>query len=133
VVELCFSEKVSREELSREFLGKGGVCSYLGTHDMAEVERLAVKGDEEAHLVLRAMAYQISKDICSMAAVLEGHIHGVVLTGNLCRAQTLVKEIRKRTSFLGRIMLYPGEDELESLARGAYRVLTQVEDAKEYS
>jgi butyrate kinase len=79
------------------------------------------------------MAYQISKDICSMAAALEGHINAVVLTGNLCRAKTLVKEIKKRISFFGKVMLYPGEDELESLALGGYLVLTQAEKIKEYS
>jgi butyrate kinase len=133
VIELCFFENASRLEVNKKLFGQGGAYSYLGTHDMVAVEALISKGDEEAVLVLQAMAYQISKDICSMAAALEGHINGVVLTGNLCRAETLVKEIRKRISFLGRIILYPGEDELESLALGGYLVLTQAEKVKEYS
>jgi butyrate kinase len=132
VVELCFSEKLSKGELNKRLFGQGGVYSYLGTHDLRAVEALISEGDEAAFLVLQAMAYQISKDICSMAAALEGHISGVVLTGNLCRAQTLVKEIRKRISFLGKVMLYPGEDELESLAFGGYLVLTRAEKVKEY-
>jgi butyrate kinase len=132
VVDLCLSEKVSKGELNAKLFGQGGVCSYLGTHDSRAVERLISEGDEEALLVLQAMAYQISKDICSMAAALEGHISGVVLTGNLCRAQTLVKEIKKRISFLGKVMIYPGEDEVESLALGGYLVLTRAEKVKEY-
>jgi butyrate kinase len=133
VVALCFSEKVSKGELNKKLFGQGGVTSYLGTHDMVEVEARIAEGDEEALLVLQAMAYQISKDICSMAAALEGHINGVVLTGNLCRAQSLVKEIRKRIYFLGKVMLYPGEDELESLALGGYVTLVRAERVKEYS
>ncbi|MGD9076663.1 MAG: butyrate kinase [Desulfobacteraceae bacterium] len=133
VVELCFSEKASKEELNKKLFGQGGVYSYLETHDMEAVEARISEGDKEALLVSQAMAYQISKDICSMAAALEGHINAVVLTGNLCRAKTLINEIRKRISFLGKVMLYPGEDELESLALGGYLVLTQAEKIKEYS
>jgi butyrate kinase len=118
VVELCFSEKLSKVELNAKLFGQGGVYSYLGTHDFRAVETLISEADEEALLV---------------AAALEGHISGVVLTGNLCRAQTLVKEIKKRISFLGKVMLYPGEDELESLAFGGYLVLTRAEKIKEYS
>jgi butyrate kinase len=132
VVELCFSGNVSKEELNKKVFGEGGVYSYLGTYNMETVEGLVSAGNEEALLVVRAMAYQISKDICSMAAPLEGKVDGVILTGNLCRARTLVREIRKRISFLGKIMIYPGEDELESLARGGYSVLTRAENVKEY-
>jgi butyrate kinase len=132
VVELCLSQKISKEELQKKLFGQGGVYSYIKTHDMAEVETLVSEGNKEALLVLQAMAYQISKDICSMAAALKGRIDGVVLTGNLCRAQTLIKEIKRRTAFLGRVMIYPGEDELESLALGGYLVLSQVEELKEY-
>lgn len=133
LVELCFSETVSKAELNEKLFGKGGVYSYLGTHDLREVEALISEGDDEALLVLQAMAYQISKDICSMAAALEGHINGVVLTGNLCWAQTLLREIQKRISFLGKVMVYPGEDELENLAFGGYLVLTRAEKIKQYS
>ncbi len=45
-------------------------------------------GDKEAELVLKAMGYQISKEIYSMAAVLEGKADAVVLTGHLCKADT---------------------------------------------
>lgn len=133
VVELCFSEKVSKSAVNKKLFGQGGVYSYLGTHDMAAVELRISEGDAEALLVLQSMAYQISKNICAMAAAFQDHINAVVLTGNLCRAQVLVKEIEKRISFLGKIMLYPGEDELESLALGGSLILTQAEKVKEYA
>ncbi|MBW1702058.1 MAG: butyrate kinase, partial [Deltaproteobacteria bacterium] len=84
-LKLCFSGKHTEEELSRTLFSQGGIHSYLGTHDIKYIEQRAGNGDEEAILLLKAMGYQISKEICSMAAVLEGRIDGIVLTGNLCR------------------------------------------------
>ena len=69
----------------------------------------AVDDDEEAILLLKAMGYQISKEICAMAAVLEGQIDAVVLSGNLCRANTVVTEIQNRVGFLGRLLIFPGK------------------------
>jgi len=129
---LCFSGQFTQEELSRELFGQGGVHSYLGTHDIAAVEQNAKKGDEKALLVLRTMAYQISKDICAMAAVLAGRVDSIVLTGNLCNARTVVNEIRSRVDFLAHFLVYPGEDELESLALGGLGVLRGCETSKVY-
>lgn len=132
VLELCFSGQFTREELNRRFFSQGGVQSYLGTHDMAAVEQSAADGDGDAKLALMAMGYQISKTICSMAAVLDGHIDAVVLTGKLCLAKTVIGEIQRRVSFLGRPFIFPEEDELESLARGGLAVLRDKETPKEY-
>jgi butyrate kinase len=131
---LCFSGQFTQEELSRKLFGQGGVHSYLGTHDIAAVEQNAKKGDEKSLLVLKAMAYQVSKEICSMAAVLEGRIDAIVLTGNLCRAETVVTEIRNRVSFMGPILIFPGEDELESLAQAGLRIMSPGgETVREYA
>ena len=129
---LCFSGQFTQEELSRKLFGQGGVHSYLGTHDIAAVEQNAKKGDEKALLVLRTMAYQISKDICAMAAVLAGRVDSIVLTGNLCNARTVVNEIRSRVDFLAHLLVYPGEDELENLALGGMNILRQGETVREY-
>jgi len=129
---LCFSGQFTKEELSRKLFGEGGVHSYLGTHDIAAVEQNAKKGDEKALLVLRTMAYQISKDICAMAAVLAGRVDSIVLTGNLCNAQTVVNEIGSRVDFLAHFLVYPGEDELENLALGGMNFLRQGETIRKY-
>ncbi|MBW2169235.1 MAG: butyrate kinase, partial [Deltaproteobacteria bacterium] len=69
-----------------------------------------------------------------MAAVLEGRIDAIVLTGNLCRAKTVVTEIRNRVSFVGRRLIFPGEDELESLAQAGLRIMSPGgETVKEYA
>lgn len=132
VIELCFSGDYSKDQLTALLHSRAGLQSYLGDHDMAKAESSISEGNQQVLLVIQAMAYQISKDICSMAAVLEGRVDAVVLTGNLCRAHTLVNEVQRRVSFLGKILVYPGEDELENLAMGGLAVLSGQEPIKEY-
>jgi len=132
IIQLCFSERYTQNELQRELFGKGGVHSYLATHDVAAVEDRVTNGDAKAELVLRAMGYQISKEIGAMAAVLSGRPDAVVLTGNLTRAKTVMDEIRPRIFFVAPLLVFPGEDELEVLAAGGAAVLKQQEIVKEY-
>ena len=40
--------------------------------------------------------------------------------------------IKERVDFIAPVMVYPGEDEMEALALGAYRVLKGDEKAKKY-
>jgi len=79
-----------------------------------------------------AMAYQTSKTIGEMASVLKGEIDAIVITGGIAYSKMLTDWIIERVSFLGRILLYPGEDEMESLNSGALRVLRKEEEAKIY-
>lgn len=127
LITLCFSGQLTQKEINRKLFGQGGVHSYLCTHDIAAVENRISRGDTEAKLVLRAMGYQISKEICSMAAVLEGKVDAVVLTGNLCKANTVINEIRNRVNSLSPVLIYPDEDELKSLAEGGLGVLRRFE------
>jgi butyrate kinase len=48
------------------------MTAYLGTNDLRKCEKLIKEGDEYASLVLESMAYQVSKEIGAMYAVLEG-------------------------------------------------------------
>jgi butyrate kinase len=44
----------------------------------------------------------------------------------------LCKKITKRVEFIGPVLVYPGEDEMQSLAEGALRALKGAEKAKIY-
>ncbi len=90
-------------------------------------------GDREAETVFRAMAYQVAKEIGALAAVLSGDIDAVVLTGGLAHNGILVEWIRERVGFLGRVLVYAGEDEMIALAQGALRVLGGDEEARDYA
>lgn len=124
VVELCFSGRFeTKERLKACLFNRGGVISYLGTHDIPEIEARIRSGDQEAELVLRAMCYQIGKEMGAMAAVLKGRVDGIVLTGNMAYSSFLVKEIEPFITFLAPVYVFPGDDELENLASGGLEVL----------
>ena len=131
-IDLCTSGKYSTPELRQMVMGKGGLVAYLGTNSVEEVERRIASGEVTARKVLNAMAYQIAKEIGAMATVLSGRIDAIVLTGGAAHSKTLVPLIERRVNFIAPTMVYPGEDERQSLAEGALRVLRGQEQAKEY-
>ena len=130
LVELCYSnEKAAVKKMLR---GKGGLVSYLNTNSVLEVEDQINNGDEKARLVLEAMAYQVAKAIGELSVVLEGDIDRIILTGGIVYSKMVTEWIRKRVAFIAPVELLPGENELESLALGALRVLRGEEEAYEY-
>lgn len=132
VVKLCYSGKYSLKEVQQIIFGKGGIFAYLGTKDIRDVESMAAGGNEQAGLILDALAYQVAKEIGSMAVVLEGKIDRIILTGGIAYSKRIVGTIAKRVEFLAPVKVVPGEEELESLALGALRVLRGEEKAKLY-
>ncbi len=78
------------------------------------------------------MAYQIAKEIGAMATVLKGALDAVVLTGGLAGSTMLTGWIQERVQYLGPLLIYPGEDEMRTLAEGALRVLQGAGTAAEY-
>ena len=129
---LCFSGKYTYAQLMNGIMGSGGMYAYLGTKDIREVERRVVSGDQEAGLVLDAMAYQIAKEIGAMSVVLTGDVDGIILTGGIAYSQRIVESVSRRVKFIAPIFLMPGEEELESLAQGAIRVLQGEEQVQVY-
>jgi len=113
-------------------IGGSGLKAYLGTENAQEVEAMIKDGDEKALLIYEAMAYQIAKDIGAMATVLKGDFDGIILTGGLAHSEMLINWIKDRISFIGKIFVFPGEDEMRTLAEGGLRVLTGVEEIKKY-
>jgi len=94
-------------------------------------------GDKKAKLIYKAMAYQISKEIAAMAAVLKGKVDAIVITGNGARdkgalGKTFVDWIKERVDFIAPITVYLGSDEMKALASGALRVLRGEEKAYDY-
>jgi butyrate kinase len=130
---LCFSGKYDTEHLYRMIKGKGGMVAYLGTTNMKEIENAIQAGNNNAKSAIEGMAYQISKDISSQGAVLYGKINAIVLTGGLAFYERLVNLIKERCSFIAPIYIFSGEKEMESLAMGALRILTNQEKAKHYT
>jgi butyrate kinase len=133
LVKLCFSRKYkSAKEVKNLLNRESGLVGYLGTNDLRVVEKKIENGDEKAKLIWEAMCYQIVKEIGAMAAVLNGKVDAILLTGGLAYSQKLVEYIREKTAFIAKTVVFAGEDELRALAEGAYRVLIGREQLKEY-
>lgn len=132
LIEMCFSGQYTREEMLRLICGRGGLFAYLGTTSGLEIEERIKNSDERAKEVIEAMAYQVSKEIGAAAAVLSGKIEAIGFTGGLANWSRLVNLIKERVSFIAPIHIYPGEDEIPSLAAGALRYMRGEEKAKEY-
>ncbi len=133
LIGLCYSGKYSEEEMVELVSRKGGLFSYLGTKSTLEAEERALDGDAQAELVLRAMVHQIAKEIGGMAAVLDGQLDGIILTGGLAHSDYMVGKIHEKIGFLGEVFVIPGEEELEALAEGALRVLSGEEAKRAYT
>lgn len=133
VVDMCYSGEYDKKTLSRKLRGLGGLKAHLGTHDCLEVERMISNGDQKAKAVYEAMAYQICKGIGEMAPVLSGDIDAIILTGGAAYSRMLTALITERVKFIAPIEIMPGENEMESLALGALRILKGEEMAREYT
>ena len=129
---LCFSGKYTHNEIKKMIKGQGGMVAYLGTNDGRDAAKMIAEGDEQAKLVFHAMAYQVAKEIGMCATVLKGDIDAIILTGGLAHGEMLVGWIRESIDFLGKVIVYPGEDEMSALAQGGLRVLRGDEAAQIY-
>lgn len=119
LIDMCFSGKYSYDEIYKKLIGEGGVYSYLGIKDMLEAENRVLAGDKKAAFILEGMAYQIAKEIGACAAVLSGEVDAIILTGSIARSEMLTDWIIQRVHFITpKIVLYPGEGEMEALANG---------------
>jgi len=130
LVKLCYSGKYTQDQLDRHVFGDGGLFAYLGTRDLVEVERRIDAGDREAARVFEAMVYQIGKEAGAMAVALNGKVDAVLLTGGMAYSNKVVTLLRSALDWIAPIRIYPGEDELQALAEGVFRVLNGEEQAK---
>ncbi len=122
----------SAREIQRMLTRTGGLYSYTGTRDLRAIEARAGGGDAAAASAIEALAYQVSKEIGAMYAVLSGQVDRVIITGAMAHSQRLVELIASRVSGFAPLSVVPGEREMEALALGALRVLVGAEEAREY-
>jgi butyrate kinase len=129
---LCFSGIYTHSEIKAMITGKGGMMAYLGTNNFMEICSMAEKGDQKALLVRNAVSYQIGKEIGAMAAVLDGKVDAVILTGGMAYQEANINCIRKMVEFIAKVVVYPGEDELKALAFNGLLALDGKIEIKDY-
>lgn len=123
VAKLCFSGKYTHDEVKKMLVGEGGMYAHLGTTNVEEALSRAAAGDTHAGMIVDAMIYQTAREIGASAAVLEGKIDAIVVTGSIMHSRNLAEKLRRKIAFLGNVLVYPGEDELEALRDAAIRVI----------
>jgi butyrate kinase len=135
LIDLCFSGRYTRAELKQLNKGRGGLIDLLGTADLRDVERRIASGEALAAEVYEAMTYQIAKQITSLLPAFDGEpVERILLTGGMARSQRLVAEIERHVAALGcGVSVYPGENEMVALVKGALRVLSGKEEAGQYT
>lgn len=127
------TEKLDYPAVAKLLAGKGGLVAHLGTNDVREVEHRAAAGDTQAELIYQAMIYTIAKSIAAAAVPVCGKVDHIILTGGIAYSEQLTTRLKEYIGFIAPVTVLPGENELQALAEGAYRVLTGEENAREYS
>ncbi len=125
VIDLAFSGQYTREQLAKLNHGFGGLVSYLDTNDAEKVSEMICNKEVFAQRVLKAMVYQIAKEIGSLYAVTRGNLDAIIITGGLAYNQDVLQPLLEYLDHLGEIAVYPGENELEALAFNMYRLLNE--------
>ncbi len=132
LVRMCFSGKHSEDEIMDMITTKGGYTAYLGTDNIPEINQMLADGNETAHKVSYALSYQVSKEIASHVATLEGKVDAIILTGVIFDSSRFLENVKQRIGSIAPIGLYPSVNDVEALAMFGVRVLKQEVKVKEY-
>ncbi len=132
LVNMCFSGEYSKDEIVEMITKKGGYSAYLGTDNIEKINRMLAEGDELAKLISTALSYQVSKEIASHVATLEGQVDAIILTGIIFDSEQFLENVKKRVSSIAPIALYPSVNDFEGLAQFANLVLSGEIEVKEY-
>ncbi len=133
VVKLAFSGEHDKKEMDGVVGKTGGLVGLCGTDDARVIGKRIEEGDEWAKVVYDAMAYQVAKNIGAFAAVLKGHVDGIVLTGGVSNDPYFTGYIIERVGWIAPVKVYGGDFEMDALASGAIRALDGVEDVMTFT
>ena len=123
LVEKCFSGKWTEAQIKKRLVGRGGAVAYFGTNDFRELSARAEAGDQEVDIFLKGYCISFAKYIAALASVVCGKVDAIILTGGIAYSERIAKEISERVDFIAPVLVYPGENELESLAENGYGIL----------
>ncbi|PKP51325.1 MAG: butyrate kinase [Bacteroidetes bacterium HGW-Bacteroidetes-1] len=132
LISLCFSGKYSENEIREMVNSKGGYSAYLGTDSISQINAMIAEGNKEALMISEACAYQVSKEISSHYATLEGEVDAIILTGNIFNSELFLENVKKRIGKLATLALYPTVNDLEAHAWNALRVIKGEVEVIEY-
>ena len=115
VYELAYSGQYSIEQMRKLNHGFGGLVSYLGTNDARKVSDMIADDHVMAKRVMKAMVYQIAKEIGGLHAVTRGSLDAILITGGLAYNKDVIGPLTEYLDHVAPIKVYPGEGEMEAL------------------
>lgn len=133
LIHMCYSGQYTEKELYDRIVKNGGLTDHLGTSDAREIVARIEAGDKYAKLVYDAFIRQIAKAVGGCAAVLEGQVDGIILTGGIAHDKYLVDSLTGYISWIAPVSVQAGEFEMEALAAGAIRALKGEETILQYT
>lgn len=132
LVEKCFSGRWTEAQIKKRLVGRGGAVAYFGTNDFRELTARAEAGDKECETFIKGYCISFAKYIAGSAAVVGGKVDAIILTGGIAYSTMITDDIKDRVSFIAPVEVYPGENELESLAENGYGILAGEFEIKTY-
>ena len=132
VIDMMTSGEYDKKSAMKLVKSKGGLVAHLGTNDTRDVQAMIDAGDEHAKFIYEAMALNVARNIAKEAPVVNGKVEAIILTGGIAYSETFTEMIRERVEFIAPVVVYAGENEMQSLALGGLRVLRGEEQAKTF-
>jgi butyrate kinase len=132
---MCFSGKYTLAEIEKLICGRGGLIAHLGSNSVRDTLKAAREGSPDAEkirLVIDALSYNIGKAVAAMAAVLEGKVDAIILTGGIAHNRDVTDYVTRMVGFIAPVEVRPGENELEALAFNALGALDGTLPVKKY-
>jgi butyrate kinase len=132
LIDLCYDGKYTREQMHKLITEHGGLKAYLGTKSLTEITSMVDEGDEKARFYVDAMAYQIAKEIGSMAAVLEFNVDATLIMGSIMNNKFFTDKLIGRIHKIAPVSVYPIVNDLDSLAMNGVMILHGEAEIIEY-
>lgn len=132
VYELAYSGQYTLDQFQKLNHGFGGLVSYLGTNDAMKISDMIADGHILAKRVMKAMVYQIAKEIGGLYAVTRGKLDAIIITGGLAYNEDVIQPLLEYLDHLGDIFVFPGEGEMEALNFNIQSLYKQDIEVKTY-
>lgn len=131
LLEYLETQKIALSQAPRLLAHEGGLYSHFNTRDIREIEKTCMQ-DPASAIILKAYVYSLAKSVCSFLPLFQGFPDAVCITGGAAHSTYLCEQIKKWIGFMGPVMIFPGELEMETLAGRVNAVITGKEVAQEY-
>jgi len=123
VIDLCYSGKYTREQMRQIITEKGGIIAYLGTKSLSQVLSMVDEGNEQATLIIDAMAYQVAKEIGAMSTVLNCSVDAILIMGAIMNSKHFTNSLIRRIERIAPVSIYPIVNDLDSLAMNGVTII----------